>query len=145
VRSIEPRPRDIGEEFPEEIELVSEDGSRVSVRDATEQETVLLIWRFDCGFCARIVEDVRTLERTERVLVITTSTVEQIPETGLTSPVGTDPDSVVGDWLRVPGTPPAARVERGRLASGLVVGGPDVPALVNSPSSPPDVRALSGA
>ena len=117
----------------------------MSVRDATEQETVLLFWRFDCGFCARIVEDVRTLERTARALIVTTSTVEQIRETGLTSPVVTDPDSVVGNWLRVPATPSAARVERGRLASGLVVGGPDVLALLNSPSSLPDVGALSGA
>ena len=58
----------------------------MSVRDATEQETVLLFWRFDCGFRARVVKDVRTLERTARVLIVTTSTVEQIRETGLTIP-----------------------------------------------------------
>jgi len=134
VHQIEQRPVSEGESVPETASLKTESGEDWTTEDALADDPVLLFWRFDCGFCAQIVDQVREIEGDLPLRIVTSSTTEQIRETGLTSPILRDPFVDLESWLRVPGTPSAARIRDGALASDVAVGGPEVLALLRSVS-----------
>ena len=149
VHQIEERPVSPGDPVPEVASLTTESGEEWATVDALADDPVLLFWRFDCGFCSQIVDQVRDIESDLPLLIVTTSTTEQIRETGLTSPILRDPFADLESWLHVPGTPSAARIRDGALASDVVVGGPEVMALLRSVvqrGSPPGLvrSAISG-
>ncbi len=132
VHQIEPRPVTPGEPVPEVVALTTESGEQWATADALADDPVLLFWRFDCGFCEQIVDQVREIEAHLPVRIVTTSTTENLRGTGLTSPILRDPLADLESWLNVPGTPSAARIVDGVLASDVVVGGPEVLALLQS-------------
>ena len=125
VHQIEERPVSVGDPAPE-VELRSESDEVVTVHEAFGDDAVAVFWRFDCGFCAQIVDDLRALETTTEIRIVTGSTVEAIRDSGLTSPIVRDLGNALESWLRVPGTPSAARIRDGALDSNVAVGGPDV-------------------
>jgi uncharacterized membrane protein YphA (DoxX/SURF4 family)/peroxiredoxin len=125
VHHIEQRPVSPGDLAPT-ADLRSEDDHQVSVAEAVGEDAVLLFWRYDCGFCQEILNDVLVLERSVPVRLVTRSTVSTIRDSGLVSPIVRDPDGALETWLRVPGTPAAARLRGGTLDSVVAVGGPDV-------------------
>lgn len=94
--------------------------------------TVLLFWNPGCGFCRRILEDVRALDarppaERPQLLVVSSGRVEDHVEMGLTSTILLDSGFVVGSRLGARGTPSAVLIdENGRLAGGLVSGTPGV-------------------
>ncbi len=140
VHQIEERPVSPGDPVPEVASLTTESGEEWATVDALAGDPVLLFWRFDCGFCSQIVDQVRDIEADLPLLIVTTSTTEQIRETGLTSPILRDPFADLESWLHVPGTPSAARIRDGALASDVAVGGPEVMALLRSVSSEAALR-----
>ncbi len=130
VHQIEGRPLGAGDEAPE-VTLRSEAGEPVGLDEVFSQDgTVAVFWRFDCGFCHGIVDEVRALEATTPIRLVTDSTVEDIRATGLTSPLIRDEGNALGNWLGVPGTPSAARLRAGVLDSDVAIGGPDVLGLL---------------
>ena len=126
VHHIEGRPLGAGDEAPE-VSLRSESGEPVTLEEVfADDGAVAVFWRFDCGFCAGIVDEVKALEATTSIRLVTESTVEQIRATGLTSPVIRDEGNALGNWLEVPGTPSAARIRGSVLDTGVAIGGPGV-------------------
>jgi peroxiredoxin len=148
VHQIEGRPLGAGDEAPE-VSLASETDEPLTAEEAfgDADGTVALFWRHDCGFCAGILDQVKELEATTPVRLVTVSTVEQIRATGLASPIVRDGGGVLSSWLGVPGTPSAARLKGGVLDSGVAIGGPNVLELLRStqgkeqPGDGPDTPA----
>lgn len=132
VHQIMGRPLGPGDEVPE-LALSDETGAPVTAQEAfAEDGAVAVFWRYDCGFCLGILDDVKALEATTPVRIVTSSTVEEIRAQGLTSPILRDGDNLLGNWLEVPGTPSAARLRGDRLDSGVGIGGPQVLGLLRS-------------
>jgi peroxiredoxin len=126
VHQIEGRPLVAGDE-PPEVSLRSESGEELELADTfPDGGAVAVFWRFDCGFCQGIVDDVKALEATTPILLVTDSAVADIRATGLSSPIVRDEGSSLGNWLEVPGTPSAARFRAGVLDSNVAIGGPGV-------------------
>lgn len=95
------------------------DGEPVSL----DGEATLLLWNPECGFCAELRGTVRAAEKRGHPLVVVSSgDPESTLAEGFASPVALDPDFRVGDALHATGTPAAAAVRDGRLASGVRVG-----------------------
>ena len=134
LHQIEQPPVREGDAAPDTaVEL--ETGERVPLADAFGDDAVALFWRFDCGFCARILEDVKALEATTPIRIVTGSSIEAIRESGLTSPIISDHTGELERWLQVQGTPSAARITGGRLASKVGVGGPETLEVIDSARS----------
>lgn len=125
VHQIQAPPVRQGDAAPDTV-VELENGEHVPLSDAFGEDAVALFWRFDCGFCAQILEDVKALEATTPIRIISGSSVHALRESGLTSPILADPTGELEGWLRVPGTPTAARIKDGVLASNIGVGGPEV-------------------
>ena len=109
LHEIGQRPAAPGDAVPE-VNLLAEDGSEISLDEAVGEEAVLVFWRVDCGFCQRMLDDLRVLEEDVTVRLVTGSDLAAIRESGLVSPVLRDRDGALERWLQVPGTPSAARV-----------------------------------
>ena len=133
LHDIGQRPVSAGDPVPD-VRLLSEDGDPLSVEDALGDEAVLVFWRVDCGFCQRMLDDLLVLEDDVTVRLVTGSDVAAIRESGLVSPILRDSGGALERWLQVPGTPSAARFRGGVLDSDVVVGGPDVVALLRGTS-----------
>ena len=132
VHQIERRPVSPGDPAPQEVALTTESGEEWAIAEAMADDPVLLFWRFDCGFCEQIVDDVRALEDRLPLRIVTSSTTEAIRATGLTSTILRDHDGELETWLRIPGTPSAVRIRAGEVDSPVVVGGPEVLALLEA-------------
>jgi hypothetical protein len=70
------------------------------------------------------------------MVLVSSSPVATLREAGLSSPVLRDPAGALEGWLRIPGTPSAARIRDGVLASEVAVGGPEVLELLRVTSRP---------
>ncbi len=110
----------------------------VSLRSFLGTSTLLLFWNPDCGFCKRMLSDLKAWEANPpqgapRLLVISSGTVEENRAMGLRSPVLLNEDGDVSRLFGANGTPMAIVVDaEGRVASALAEGAPDVLALAGS-------------
>ena len=129
LHQIVPRPIDVGDALVD-LQLGTENGELVPLEQLAEQETVLLFWRSTCGFCASIVDEVAAAEGTARIMLVTGSDVEEVRNSGLTSPLLRDPSNALNNVLQIPGTPAAVRVLGSIVVSHVAVGGPEVLAMV---------------
>ena len=99
------------------------------------RDTTIVFWNPECGFCARMLDDLRALDRADRdaarqLLVISTGDAQANRAMGLSAPVLLDDAFAAGEQLGVEGTPSAVRVDaRGRVASPVAVGAEAVLAL----------------
>jgi thiol-disulfide isomerase/thioredoxin len=114
------------------VVMRDEDGRALELTDLCSSAKVLVFWRSDCGYCQNISAEVRELEMLAEVALVTASPIESVRGMGLSSLIVRDPEAALGRWLGVPGTPSAVAVSEGRLDSPVVVGGPDVVALIRS-------------
>ncbi len=127
----------IGKDAPV-VELNNLDGEPVKLADFAGHPTAVLFWNPGCGFCQRMVDDLKAWEsdRPEgapNLLVVSTGEVERNREQGLTSPVVLDSGFTVGRAFGASGTPSAVLVGAdGKIASGLAVGGPTVISLLRN-------------
>jgi peroxiredoxin len=127
----------IGKDAPV-VELTNLDGETVRLADFAGHPTAVLFWNPGCGFCQRMVDDLKAWESNKpdgapKLLVVSTGEVEQNREQGLTSPVVLDSGFTVGRAFGASGTPSAVLVGAdGKIVSGLAVGGPTVISLLRN-------------
>jgi peroxiredoxin/uncharacterized membrane protein YphA (DoxX/SURF4 family) len=111
-------------------------GQTVHLSDFRGSQTLVLFWRPSCGFCQRMLPDLKAWEAhpsagAPRLLVVSTDSVADNQAMGLRSPVLLDQDGMsVGRLFGATGTPMAALVDaEGKIASELAAGAPAVLAL----------------
>lgn len=111
-------------------------GHTVHLSDFRGSTTLVLFWRPSCGFCQRILADLKAWEAkppagAPKLLVVSTDSVADNQAMGLHSPVVLDQDGMrVGRLFGATGTPMAVLVDaEGKIASELAAGPPAVLAL----------------
>jgi peroxiredoxin/uncharacterized membrane protein YphA (DoxX/SURF4 family) len=130
----------IGKDAPI-VELNNLDGETVRLADFAGHPTAVLFWNPGCGFCQRMLDDLKTWESEKpedapKLLVVSTGEVERNRELGLSSPVVLDSGFTVGRAFGASGTPSAVLVGAdGKIASGFAVGGPTVISLLKNEAS----------
>jgi protein-disulfide isomerase len=118
----------------------------VDLADFRGHPTAVLFWNPGCGFCHRMLDDLKAWEAkppkgSPRLLVVSTGTVEANQAMGLRGPVVLDQGFSLGQAFGASGTPSAVLVDaEGKIGSDLAVGAPGVLALVgagNAGTKPP--------
>ena len=131
----------VGERAPE-FTLPDLSGKQVSLADFRGDPTLALFWNPGCGFCQRMLDDLKAWEEkpsegAPRLLVVSTGSVEENKAMGLRSPVLLDQGFSVGNLFGANGTPMAVLVDaEGNIASEVAAGAPDVLALARSSKDP---------
>ena len=125
----------VGEPAPS-FSLPDLSGQTVSLSDFRGDETLVLFWRPSCGFCQRMLPDLKAWEThpqegAPKVVVVSTDSVESNQAMGLRSPVLLDQDGMrVGGLFGATGTPMAVLIDaEGKISSELAAGAPAVLAL----------------
>jgi peroxiredoxin len=124
----------IGEVAPP-VTLPDLTGYTVSLSDFKGRKTLVLFWNPGCGFCQRMLPDLKAWEENRsngspELLLISTGAVEANQKMGLRSAVLLDAASAVARQFRGGATPSAVLIDdEGRIASELAVGAPSVLAL----------------
>ena len=114
-------------------------GGTLALNDLAGDPSVLLFWSPTCGFCQRMVDDVKAFEAAPpagapRLVVVATGTRDANAAHGFTSSVLLDAGGEVAASLGARGTPTAVMLDaRGRIASPVAAGAPAVLALLNAP------------
>jgi peroxiredoxin/uncharacterized membrane protein YphA (DoxX/SURF4 family) len=127
----------IGKDAPV-VELNNLDGEPVRLADFAGHPTALLFWNPGCGFCQRMLDDLKAWEsdppeNAPKLLVVSSGDVERNREQGFSSPVVIDSGFNVGRAFGASGTPSAVLVGAdGKIASGLAVVGPTVISLLRN-------------
>ncbi len=130
----------LGDPLPKIPGLRDLDGDAVDLADALgDAERIVLLWDPACGFCRRMLDDLRRLESAspaaaEALLVISRGEAEANREQGLRAPILLDEEGfALGRALGARGTPSAIRVDaQGRVASEVAVGAEAVLALLRA-------------
>src|SRR5216684_2235261 len=139
--SAQPSGPKVGERAPE-FTLPDLSGKQVSLADFRGDPTLALFWNPGCGFCQRMLDDLKAWEAkpsegAPRLLVVSTGSVEENKAMGLRSPVLLDQGFSVGNLFGANGTPMAVLVDaEGNIASEVAAGAPDVLALARSSKDP---------
>ena len=122
----------IGEPAPD-FSLPDLAGKTVKLSDFRGKSTLLLFWRPSCGFCARMLPDLKAWEENRsngapKLLVVSTDSVADNKKMGLRSPVVLDKSGIsIGGKFGAGGTPMAVLVDaEGKIASELAAGAPEV-------------------
>ena len=139
-----PRPAapQVGDSAPS-VRLPDLSGKTVDLSRFRGTKTLLLFWNPGCGFCSRMLDDLKAWEakppkKAPKLLVVSTGTVEANQAMGLRSAVLLDQNFATGNAFGASGTPSAVLVdERGKIASQLAVGAPAVLALAGGQSGQP--------
>jgi peroxiredoxin len=128
----------LGEPAPE-FSLPDLSGQIVHLSDFRGHTTLLLFWRPSCGFCQRMLADLKAWEDkppkgAPRLVVVSSESVESNQSMGLRSPVLIDQAGMsAGRLFGATGTPMAVLVDaEGKVASELAAGAPAVLALARS-------------
>jgi peroxiredoxin/uncharacterized membrane protein YphA (DoxX/SURF4 family) len=133
--AVAPRPPaglKIGEPAPD-FSLPDLAGKTVKLSDFRGSPTLVLFWRPSCGFCERMLPDLKAWETNARngapkLLVVSTDSIADNQAMGLRSPVVLDKAGMsVGRQFGATGTPMAVLVDaEGKIASELAAGAPAV-------------------
>jgi peroxiredoxin/uncharacterized membrane protein YphA (DoxX/SURF4 family) len=132
-----PRGVAIGGKAPK-VELPDLDGKQVDLESLRNGRTALLFWNPGCGFCQRLVSDLKVWEQDKssdapKLVLISTGSADANREHGLDSTILLDQGFSTGQKFGASGTPSAIVIDaEGNVASNLAVGGPDVMALLRS-------------
>ena len=133
----------IGKPAPE-FALADLDGETVSLEQLKGSDAVVLFWNPGCGFCQRMLPDLKAWEEARgadapRLLVVSTGDAETNRAQGIASPVLLDAGFSTGRAFGASGTPSAVRVDAdGNVVSAIGVGGPSVLGLLRGDL--PEVR-----
>lgn len=136
------------------LRLPDLDGALVDLADYRGRETAVLFWNPGCGFCQRLLPDLKAWEadrpaRAPALLVVTNGGAAANAALGLASPLLLDESGSVASAFGGNGTPSAVLVGAdGRIASPLAVGGPSVLALLRGealPAAPAQAQAPPAA
>jgi peroxiredoxin len=121
-----------------ELRLPDLDGRTVDLAGMRGREVAVLFWNPGCGFCGRMLDDLRAWERAEppgapELLVVSRGSAEQNREQGLRSTILLAGDFATAQAFGATGTPMAVLVdEEGRVASGVAAGGQAVMDLLTA-------------
>lgn len=127
----------IGSQAPD-VTLEDLDGRPVSLHERRGEALVVLFWNPRCGFCQRILPDLRAWQDegppgAPALLVVSTGEVETNRAMGLRSPVVLDQTFQTARSFGASGTPSAIRIDpTGRIATPLAIGAPGVLALLGA-------------
>ena len=119
------------------LDLRDSTGEFVSLT-VTDRDTLVLFWNPHCAFCQRMLDDVRSFERSPppgapRLVLISSGSATDNAAQELSAPIALDGAFAAGTAFGATGTPSAILVDRhGRVASGLAVGAPQVMALATA-------------
>jgi peroxiredoxin len=131
-----PAPSRVGWPAPE-VTLPDLHGVETTLQSFQGGLTLVLFWNPSCGFCSRMLDDLRAWEASPpdgapRLLVVSTGTVEANRDMGLQSTVLLDQGFGTGRAFGVEGTPSAVLVSAtGLIGSEVAVGAQAVLALAN--------------
>jgi thiol-disulfide isomerase/thioredoxin len=112
-------------------------GESVALSDLRERETLLLFWNPHCGYCTKMLPELKAWEAevspdAPQLLVISTGSVSESRAMGLSSVVVLDAESQAAHAFAARGTPMAVLLDGdGRVASHVAAGAPAVFALAN--------------
>jgi peroxiredoxin len=140
------RERHIGKLAPS-FSLPNLEGELIHSADIAGQPTLLLFWNPACGFCTRMLPQVREFEQSRsalspRLVVISTGTPDSNRAAGFTSTVLLDGEFSVGRAFGVSGTPSAVLLDsETNVASTVAVGAQKILALASAMQS--EVRQLA--
>ncbi len=142
VMASSPRRSRIGESAPA-VRLPALDGRTVELAGFKKQETLVLLWNPNCGYCKRMLPELQAWEKTRpadspNLYVISTGTEEANRALGLESTLVLDQEFGAGRAFGIQGTPSAVLVDdQGRIASEIAVGAKAVMALASRNSRQP--------
>jgi thiol-disulfide isomerase/thioredoxin len=135
-----------------ELSLPDLEGNIVTLDDFAGDPTAVLFWNPGCGYCKRMLDDLKAWEANPpegapRLLVVSTGTVEANQAQGIRSPLVLDDGFATGRTFGVSGTPSAVLLDGDGLVAGApAVGSPRVMAILNGeelvpeqPATPPVV------
>ncbi|MEA2597111.1 MAG: hypothetical protein QOF01_3580, partial [Thermomicrobiales bacterium] len=105
-------------------------------------DTLLVFWNPGCGFCRRMVDDIKAWEANPpagapKLVLVSTGSVESNQELGLASTTLLDDGFNTGRAFGASGTPSAVLIDKnGKVASEVSVGAPDVLRLAGAAQAP---------
>ena len=140
----------VGEPAPV-FQLPDLDNRQMSIADLRGHSTLLLFWNPACGFCRRMLSDLRAWEAAPhpdapRLLLISTGSPDANREQGLTAPILLDEGFATGHSYGAKGTPSAILIDaQGNVASSLVVGASNIMPLLTATAVAPDLAAQPAA
>ena len=116
-------------------------GRPVHLADFRGSNTLLLFWNPDCGYCQRMLEDLKAWEAqapngAPKLLIVSRDTVEANQAMGLRSPTVLEQDFAIASMFGATGTPMAVLVDaEGKIASEVAAGAQAVLALARGGQS----------
>ena len=126
---------EIGAKMPEfSVEAI--DGREVS-STSISRPTLITFWSPTCPHCGRMADELRKWDAERQpsdpdLVVFADGDLDLIRGLGLTSPIVLDKDYAVAEKLGMHGTPSAILIdERGRFASEIAIGAPNIRALLD--------------
>jgi thiol-disulfide isomerase/thioredoxin len=128
----------IGKPAPDTA-LKTLDGAEVALASHLDGPTALLFWNPGCGFCQRMLDDLKALEAdppagAPKIVVVSTGEAERNRAQGIQSTMLLDQGFATGRQFGASGTPSAVLVDaEGKVASTVAVGGPATLALMRGP------------
>lgn len=132
----------IGEPAPD-FSLPDLEGNLVKLSDFRGSSTLVLFWRPGCGFCQRMLADLKAWERhppdrAPHLLVVSSESVQDNQAMELRSPVVLDPSGLtIGSQFGAHGTPMAVLIDaQGKIASEVMAGEKAVLALAGATAAP---------
>lgn len=130
----------VGDPVPK-LRLPDLDGNHHDLADFVEGPTLVLFWDPACGFCERMLGDLKAWEErpprdAPKLVVVSTGTVGTNRAMGLRCPVLLDRHSTAMKAFGASGTPTGILIDsRARVASSVAVGAPAVLALAHGRGS----------
>jgi peroxiredoxin len=127
----------IGKDAPV-VELNNLDGEPVKLTDFAGQPTAVLFWNPGCGFCQRMLDDIKAWEKDRspnapKLVLISTGSADANKAHGLESTILLDQGFSTGQAYGASGTPSGIVIDaEGNIASNLAVGAPGVMELLRS-------------
>lgn len=119
-----------------DLQVTTLEGEQASLVSLKGEPTALLFWNPGCGYCARMLDDLKEAEANAsegapRIVLISTGDPEQNRAMGLQSMILLDQGFSVSRAFGASGTPSAVLIDAdGRVASTVAVGAPAVLSLV---------------
>ena len=123
-------------------------GKRVNLSDFRGSKVLVLFWNPSCGFCERMLDDLKAWEANPpagapKLLVVSTGSVESNQALGLRAPVLLDENMSGGSKFGANGTPMAVLIDaQGKVASEVAAGAPAVLALAGARKNQSNIISL---
>jgi thiol-disulfide isomerase/thioredoxin len=125
-------------------------GKQVRLGDLLKEQTLLLFWNPGCGYCNRMLPDLKQWETARngnapRLVLLTAGTAEQNRAMGLSSTVLLDQTHSALQVFGAGGTPSALLLDAGgKVASNLAMGADAIFALVGGKAPAVALAAWNG-